>query len=1030
MRKKGQPITVVEPLMAFDDEEEPRRVRKPKYDDEEEPRRVRKPDPYANYKKRYLKQQVDDSNGDGRIKKRVVDEEESDEGKNDRGRHVKKFPGTPPARSPKFPPPIESPVPEPKKKSPEEKKRSPFASPPKSGDTKAERPASALKPIREEKDAEITPRQKLEKTREKMVRPTTAEETRKSKQAEEAERAWREKARQKVLMSAQKRHPSVSNRETINPKAERPPFQPRSLSPAKAERPAFVPKSIPEEKDAGITQVQKAERPVRETRAMKEAREANEALAEKAKLAENAWRESARRKVVMSAQKRQEGVSSGKTFNPKTERPAFRPRSFSPNKPSRQPEIQSQNAGNTTGWSRHGSPSSGKQIDGSAQRPVFQPKRSPSTEHASSSPQRPVFQPKRSSRIERPSQEHTPSVSKEKSEIPRKANDSMTSKSGSEYAPFNEMQDVDSITTPPIQEEAIWSSPRHLRSEKEKPPADKRDRKRSHKKKSSIIDADDQSIWGSFPEPETPPPLIAISSESQSTRIILDPIDNRITFKEKASTEKKGKDFEWNSKPDIKGKKISDPKGKSQAQAWPVIADAPVEVTHTVTESVEDGKLDERKRTRRRRTGENTEGSRDRRTSKDPKDSVRKTSETVTREESQRSVTREENERSATREESERSAAPVTVAQDTIESQRIVAPVAPALVHSILANVEEIPWTDSPEQKPYKMKTFLPNPEVVTQINYNNAIQYHHAIEDVRYAPKFRVDEHEHLSLALAWRIPDEDQMHTLKSPFSDKMSSSSPVAPAIEDERVGVLYTATTTLTKVHELSFDAKTEREKHMMRSEIALQEVLMMLQKGRSDSARDDLAHINKLLEKIAAEKRVTHPIVDHSFEVNRLRELSQPPAPEIRVIGVPSPVPSHHPSPATTHPSPALPVHPFPSSPEIPPPTAVSRPNYTLFSDKQWDKLSASYDRLASRSGKAGLDATAIMPLLVKSKLDQDTLLQVLTLCDEDQDGKFTKIEFAMAIVMARMMAAPGAQLPAYIPPELKASLEERCRAVK
>lgn len=102
---------------------------------------------------------------------------------------------------------------------------------------------------------------------------------------------------------------------------------------------------------------------------------------------------------------------------------------------------------------------------------------------------------------------------------------------------------------------------------------------------------------------------------------------------------------------------------------------------------------------------------------------------------------------------------------------------------------------------------------------------------------------------------------------------------------------------------------------------------------------------------------------------------------------------------------------------------------SIFSDRQWEKLSSSYDRLAAKSGRTGeegLDATSIMPLLLKSKLDHDKLMQVMALCDLDQDGKFTKLEFALAISMARRMAVPGAVLPDTVPQDLLAHLEERC----
>jgi len=304
------------------------------------------------------------------------------------------------------------------------------------------------------------------------------------------------------------------------------------------------------------------------------------------------------------------------------------------------------------------------------------------------------------------------------------------------------------------------------------------------------------------------------------------------------------------------------------------------------------------------------------------------------------------------------------------------------------------------------------------------------------------------------------------------------------QDRLMEELCTATHTLVKVRELLLDKEAARKKEMIRTETALQAALTMLKKSKdrrySTNAREDLAQVDRLLEEAGiavstALERKEKPVREIADEIPVVSASLATPtsftteaptsAPPIANYAAPSPIVNQRDTQRDTQSTPTNALMNYPAPTTLPPtlpsitlptplpsitPSLILTPNHSIqgtpslayavsgtdsptresiFSDRQWEKLSSSYDRLAAKSGRTGeegLDATSIMPLLLKSKLDHDKLLQVMALCDLDQDGKFTKLEFALAISMARRMAVPGAVLPDTVPQDLLSQLEERC----
>lgn len=100
---------------------------------------------------------------------------------------------------------------------------------------------------------------------------------------------------------------------------------------------------------------------------------------------------------------------------------------------------------------------------------------------------------------------------------------------------------------------------------------------------------------------------------------------------------------------------------------------------------------------------------------------------------------------------------------------------------------------------------------------------------------------------------------------------------------------------------------------------------------------------------------------------------------------------------------------------------VAREQDWSISEKDWKRYTVAFTRHAV---DGYLEATSLMTLITKSKVDRQTLLNILTLCDLDKDGRFSEVEFVMVMHMVTKIRT-GFVAPSFLPPELKASADAK-----
>eukprot|EP00397_Hematodinium_sp_SG-2012_P003853 GEMP01003863.1.p1 GENE.GEMP01003863.1~~GEMP01003863.1.p1 ORF type:complete len:924 (+),score=241.77 GEMP01003863.1:104-2875(+) len=109
-------------------------------------------------------------------------------------------------------------------------------------------------------------------------------------------------------------------------------------------------------------------------------------------------------------------------------------------------------------------------------------------------------------------------------------------------------------------------------------------------------------------------------------------------------------------------------------------------------------------------------------------------------------------------------------------------------------------------------------------------------------------------------------------------------------------------------------------------------------------------------------------------------------------------------------------------PSRPPPPTTPSPQDWSISEKEWNRYAVAFTRHSSSAGF--IEASYLMALVTKSRVDRQTLLNILTLCDLDKDGKFTEIEFVLAMHMVTKVRA-GFLVPSSLPAELKAVFDKK-----